>query len=555
MLSILSSLLSVAAMAAAPPFGDFETQVDGLLGVKSIAVDEQGKVSTSSRVAPGELVMWPLLGRGEHELSAFDEVNGTFAFIDIDGTVVVGVSDTGDEVWSRFGAYPGALGIALGEQGRVWIADTLRNRIVQLDSEGKELLAHGDRGAFPGLFNAPAGLALYDGDLFIADTFNHRLVVHDSLSGEFRYQWGMHAVIPREGEGKIHYPEDVAVAPDGSFVVVLEPFERRYQRFRPMAGEADPSGTLPKKLAVESHFGAALGIDEDLLVLHEPESGAAMVFDLRGNIPIHISTFARAGSGSSQLGRIGSIAVDAVAQEVWFLDLTNQRLAAWRLNRDRDARLRQDPFMGSFVRSISFGSLASRIGGERFVPGYLVFEDGLLNVVERNGERVALLSPRFDLEGVVDLDGEHDGVVVQRVASHPAGGWVVLSEPGGMITRYAADGTRQALGISEAQHSQLGNPFGLTVLEDGTLVVSDRSRDELVLFGDAQRRAISETGIWDGALWRPGEVHRFSKGRVVVVDQGNHRVEVFDPVTGEWSLTFSLGMGHDTPMFLKDTSK
>jgi DNA-binding beta-propeller fold protein YncE len=482
-------------------------------------------------------------------------VDGTFAFIDIDGTVVVGVSDTGDEVWSRFGAYPGALGIALGEQGRVWIADTLRNRIVQLDSGGKELLTHGDRGAFPGLFNAPSGLALYDGDLFIADTLNHRVAVHDASSGEFRYQWGMHAVTPREGEGKIHYPEDVAVAPDGSFVVVLEPFERRYQRFGRMAGEIDPSGTLPKKLAVESHFGAELGIDGDLLVMHEPESGAAMVFDLRGDIPIHISTFARAGSGSSQLGRIASIAVDAVTQEVWFLDLTNQRIAAWRLDRDREARLRQDPFMGSFVRSISFASLARRIGGERFVPGYLVFADGLLNVVERNGERVALLSPRFSLEGVVDLDRERDGVVVQRVASHPAGGWVVLSKPGGMITRYGADGTRQTLGISEEQRSQLGNAFGLAVLENGTLVVSDRSRDELVFFGDSERRSISETGIWDGALWRPGEVHPFPKGRVVVVDQGNHRAEVFDPATGQWSLTFSLGMGHNTPMFLKETPK
>ena len=151
--------------------------------------------------------------------------------------------------------------------------------------------------------------------------------------------------------------------------------------------------------------------------------------------------------------------------------------------------------MGSFVRSISFASLARRIGGERFVPGYLVFADGLLNVVERNGERVALLSPRFSLEGVVDLDRERDGVVVQRVASHPAGGWVVLSKPGGMITRYGADGTRQTLGISEEQRSQLGNAFGLAVLENGTLVVSDRSRDELVFFGDSERRSISETGI------------------------------------------------------------
>lgn len=538
-------VLIAATVLASPPFGSFVQQVDGLYGQQSIAIGANGEVVTSRGVAAGSTVGWPLRGRSEHELTAFDEHRGTFAFVDVDGTVEVG-----PDGFTIEGAYPGARGIVLDAYGGVWLADTLRNRIVRLDAAGNEVSTHGARGAFPGLFNAPAGLAVFDGELFVADTLNHRLVVHDAQSGAFKYQWGMHAVVVREGEGKIHYPEDVAVASDGSFVVVLEPFERRYQRFGRMLAGADPSGTLPKKLVVESHFGPELGIDGDVLVMHEPESGAAMVFDLRMNIPIHVTTFARAGTGASQLGHVVSIAVDATTQEVWFLDDANQRIAAWRLNRDPTARLRQDPFMASFVRAISFDALADRIGGERFMPGRLLVVDGLLHVIERNGSRVAIVTPRFEVEGVVDLEGKHAHTVVRRVAAHPEGGWVVLSEPDHALVRFGRDGARLGVVLAEGD-----DPFGVTVLEDGTVVVSERSRDQLLFITEDEQRAFSESGAWDGALWRPAEVHPFTKGRVVVVDQGNHRAQVFDPATGEWSLTFSLGMGHDSPMFLKEDSK
>ena len=538
-------VLTAAAVLASPPFGAFARQVDGLYGLQSIAIGEDGEVETSTDVTAGSTVGWPLRGRSAHELTAFDEVGETFAFVDVDGTLEVG-----PDGFTRDRAYPGARGLALADDGSVWLADTLRHRIVRLDSMGNEVSTFGARGAFPGLFNAPAGLAVFDGECFVADTLNHRVVVHDAESGVFKYQWGMHAVVVREGEGKIHYPEDVAVAADGSFVAVLEPFERRYQRFERMEPNADPSGTLPKKLAVESHFGPELGIDGEVLVMHEPESGAAMVFDLRMNIPIHVTTFARAGTGVSQLGHIASIAVDAATQEVWFLDEGNQRIAAWRLNRDPNARLRQDPFMASFVRAISFDALAARIGGERFVPGRLLVVDGLLNIIERNGSRVAIVTPRFEVEGIVGLEGEHAHTVVRRVAAHPEGGWVVLREPNHTLVRFGRDGS--LLGPIDAMAD---NPFGVAVLEDGSIVVSERNHDQLLVITEHERRIISESGAWDGAMWRPAEVHPFTNGRVVVVDQGNHRAQVFDPETGEWSLTFSLGMGHDTPMFLKEDAR
>ena len=43
----------------------------------------------------------------------------------------------------------------------------------------------------------------------------------------------------------------------------------------------------------------------------------------------------------------------------------------------------------------------------------------------------------------------------------------------------------------------------------------------------------------------------FSKRGVVVLDQGNHRAQVFDAVSGDWKISFSLGQGHDRPMLLR----
>ena len=97
------------------------------------------------------------------------------------------------------------------------------------------------------------------------------------------------------------------------------------------------------------------------------------------------------------------------------------------------------------------------------------------------------------------------------------------------------------------------DPTAIVPLEDGGYLVSDRADDRLlVLDADGGQRSFGESGSWDGALWLPGEAYRYPGERVVVVDQGNHRAQIFDPRTGEWSITFSLGMGHDKPRFLKE---
>ena len=573
---------SAGVFAQSPIFGRFQEQVDGVGEARSLVIAPDGEILLQSQHSNEPLSEFDVDESGRHavvstggrvELSnhdgtsigsierppgvlALDFEDSRLAILDSRGHVLVYtvVSEDASEVSQKVNVLPafeasgyfGAQGVTLDSNGGVWIADTFRHRLVHLGPDGKEILAFGARGAFPGLFNAPSATDLHDGHVFVADTLNHRIAVHDAETGEFQYQWGMHAVYPREGEGKVHYPEDVAVSPDGSYVAVLEPFERRYQRFVAMPEGEDPSGKLPQKLAVESHFGAQLGVHNDLLVLHEPESCAAMVFDLRMNIPIHVTTFGRPGSGGSQFGSISSLAVDADKQEIWFLDQGNRRIAAWRLNRDRDVRLRQDPFMATFARSITFDALAADVA-EDFRPQQLLFHDGQIHLLGDHGQRIVTLDENLQVQHVATLS-EAGGDGLSWIAPNSPEGWVGLSQRGDRVSLFDRDGQVQ----SDFSLDPSAHPVALAALQNGGVVVSERAADRLRVYDSTgSNQDIGESGSWDGALWLPGEVFPFPGGRVVVVDQGNHRAQVFDPETGEWSMSFSLGMGHDTPRFLK----
>ena len=456
-------------------------------------------------------------------------------------------------------AFPGAQGLAFDGDGGLWIADTDRHRIVHVDSDGNVVKEVGDRGAFPGLFKTPSGIAVRDGKVYVADTHNHRIAVHDGNTGDFLYQWGMHSVVPREGEGRIHYPESIAVSPDGSGVFVYEPFERRYQRFSTLKDGEKPESTLPSRTLVESHFGPQLGVDGDLLVLQQPENGSASVFDLRSDIPIFITTFGRPGTGGSQFGRIQSIAVDSNSQEIWFLDAGNQRVSVWALNRDREARVRQDQFMAQFVRSISFASIAQDLktayGVEGFIPSQVLFRDGMIYMLDEHGMKVAKMTPDLEITGVFSFSPPNGQVGhIQAISSGGEGSWNTTTS-GNYLLAFDAQGNPLGSGIKLDGDQGLSFPYALATLADGRMVVSDRAADHLRVInpdGSIERQPIGEPGSWDGALWWPGEIQPFSNGRVVVVDQGNHRAQVFDPETGKWSMTFSLGMAHNQPKLLRE---
>ncbi|MFB0986820.1 MAG: hypothetical protein QMB94_11020 [Phycisphaerales bacterium] len=524
-------------------------------GFRDLAIDAEDRwvliddASVQCRLGAGEL-RWTVEPGG----IGVDISGSSVWTLDDDGGVRRRDAATGAELAARPAMFPGARAIVALSDGGAWVADTDRHRLVRLDAQLNEVRSIGDRGAFPGLFNTPVDLAVNGAHLFVADKLNHRVSVHRLADAAFLYQWGMHAVIPREGEGRIHYPEGIAITPDGEQAFVLESFERRYQVFERVAEGESPTGSvLPRKTkVVQSHFGSDVGADGDLLAMWDPESSSAVVFDLTFGIPIHVTTFSRGGDGPANFGRIQAVGVDAGRQEIFFLDRGLGRISKWRLDRDRDAPLKMDPFMGRFVRSWTEELLATRVaangGGDRLDLRDLVIRDGVLNLLDAAGPSIITTDAGLEVLSVHQLP---EGTMPVQIAVRPAGGWIVSEPQRGRVLVLDAAGEveRKIMGAAIG----VVRPFGVAELADGRIAVSDRNTDGFVVVDRADQVLArgGERGSWDGALWMPAGLEFLPDGGLVVLDQGNHRAQVFDPDTGAWRISFSLGQGHDRPLLLR----
>lgn len=172
-------------------------------------------------------------------------------------------------------------GVAIAEDGRIFVADTHYHRVAVFDSEGHETLAFGSYGEGPGEFIYPTDVAfgprgtlfvseyggndriqVFDrdgtylrsfgsmgdgegkfsrpqaiewreatGELFIADAINHRIVVTDQ-AGHWKRVLGGAGRDP----GSFAYPYDLTLLDDGSLMVV-EFGNNRVQHLDGMTGE------------------------------------------------------------------------------------------------------------------------------------------------------------------------------------------------------------------------------------------------------------------------------------------------------------------------------
>ena len=483
--------------------------------------------------------------------------------------------------WSVQAKPPAALPTVLGgiaaANGVVAVTDVANNLVLLLSAaDGTLISQHGDRGAFPGMWQSPAGVA-WDGAAFlITDTLNHRVVRLDA-AGKVLDQWGMHAVRPREGGGKIHYPVDASASPDGRLVVVAEPFERRAQVFghTPPPDPKKPRMTpLPGIDGVASHFSTALAVDGRTLLVYEPESASALIFDLRTDPPIHVTTFGGPGTRAGQFGQVTAMCVDDAANRLWLADPLRGVISEWTLLRDGTAP-HFDPFMAKLVREVPLAPMgaaaaardrdgAARPGAEpatvwpvdlRPAPG------DSLAMLDANGPRIMLmdrtlrlLPTTLPLDGLV-ADPAQFAVIDQGVAVvDPARRGVALVQAPWSAGFDASQGRRGR----RAMHPIAGavRPFGIATVPGGergqprSVVISDAGADAVTLFDPVtwQAQATGGThGSKPGELWEPGAVAwSAADGRVVVVDHGNHRIQTFTP-DGLWQSSFGIGRPYVRP--------
>jgi DNA-binding beta-propeller fold protein YncE len=436
-----------------------------------------------------------------------------------------------------YGSGPGQLkhpmDVAVAADGEIYTVDQ-NHKLHRFDASGQHIASYGDFGAYAGFFSAPAGLACFEDKLFVADSRNHRIAAF-SRDGVPLYEWGLHALDPRQGEGHLHYPSDIAIAPSGEFAVVAEAFENRCQVF---ARETDPSEVERRAdqalfgTGGLAHYGPRASAMRDTIALVEPETDSLLLFDTSTPEPILICKFAGYGSKVGLLNEPDGIALDRERQLLYVSDAANRRIQVFSVARVPGTPLRYDPFLARFVRSIDLRAARASwpphtVPGE-VVPGALAVDKrGSLFVLDVRNSMVLVFGSDLKLERA--FGGFRRGAATLwapvDIAVDDAGERIYVSDIGAnQVQVFDRQGDYQ-FAISRG----LSSPRGIAIDADGSLLVTDSDLSHVERYsprGDLLG-SWGAAGLGPGELYKPRGIVPLDRGRVLVMDYGNHRGIMF----------------------------
>ena len=171
------------------------------------------------------------------------------------------------------GQFASARGLAVDNDGNIYVADTGNARVQKFSGKGEFLAAIGRAGAGPGQLKNPVGVAVdSDGVIYVTDAGTHQLIKFGG-NGQFIDQWGG----PPPG---FYGPLDVAVSPNGNLYVVDQGRARIVVMDR--AGntikEWGKKGNGPGEF--DDPTGVAVGGDR--VYVADEKNNRIQVFDLEG---------------------------------------------------------------------------------------------------------------------------------------------------------------------------------------------------------------------------------------------------------------------------------
>ncbi|MGI9254756.1 MAG: NHL repeat-containing protein, partial [Thermomicrobiales bacterium] len=190
----------------------------------------------------------------------------------------------------------GPTGIATGPDGNVYLADTWNHRIFVVDPSGAVILQIGGPTAdtsddpanvkkFPGQFFGPRAIAAGKDAIYVADTGNERIQVF-SPDGTFENAFGGYG----HDDGQLVEPVGLAIGPDGD-IYVADSGNQRISIF-------SPDGTFLRSFLVESwpvpdpsglrpFFQPYLTFDQaGNLIVSSSASGSIEIYDPKTGEPV-----------------------------------------------------------------------------------------------------------------------------------------------------------------------------------------------------------------------------------------------------------------------------
>lgn len=460
-----------------------------------------------------------------------DTRNHRVRICQLDGTVVATFGTRGHEP----GQFISPKGIAVTAAGEVIVADTGNHRVQMFSADGVLHRYWGDWGPHPGFFASPHGVTSFEDRIFVADRDNHRIQVFD-MKGNLLREWGRHATQPREGEGALHYPERIQISADGEWAAVLEPFEGRIQWFQRHPTAADPEARITR-IPADSHMGPSCSVHGNLMVLTEPEGLTVQVYDLSIETPVLIAQFGEYGTGHGQFRQIAHAVFDPTGR---FIDVTDAVTMRWQRFAvgSREKPLEYDPFLCRFAVGVALeGTQIDPVP----TPGASTTDgDGNHYVIDRRGSRRDRSTPRvlkfsaaWQLLTTFGDDLAADRLVdPTSIAYDP---WTqrvfVVDRGNNAILRFHRSGRldgRLQPQVAAGRAALL--PYGIAITAE-TLFLTGQAQHEVIAIDRAGAvvRRWGKTGLGRAEFLRPAGIAVTDDDRVIVMDHGNHRGQIFTP--------------------------
>jgi DNA-binding beta-propeller fold protein YncE len=216
-------------------------------------------------------------------------------------------------------------GMALDAQGNLYVADTLNHRIQVFDSDGQFLATWGSEGSGDGQFNfiygdpnhnlALGGVAIDgQGNVYVADGGNARIQKFDS-EGIFLTKWGSLG----SEDGQFTRPMDLTIDQDGNVYVIDDRStpRGRIQKF-------DSEGNFLARFG-EGLVGDPGGITIDgqgNLYVTDVAGGTILKLDNNGEL---LATWGGSGTADGQFNGPGGIELDSEGN-LYVVDVFNGRI-------------------------------------------------------------------------------------------------------------------------------------------------------------------------------------------------------------------------------------
>jgi tripartite motif-containing protein 71 len=423
----------------------------------------------------------------------------------------------------------------------IFISDRAAAQIVRLDLRDSSVHRFGSYGTYPGELANPHGVDVAAGKLIVADTVNHRIQQFD-LAGKFVLQWGRHPVSPHEtSHGRMHYPHNVALAPDGNHAVVCEPYESKcnvfkFEKIVSAFRKVDDSAWWNKFFWFHYRSPSRTGkatffenpADADHIFMGEEDIHRIVVAKIVNGVPETVSYFGEYGSGEGQFKGPEGV-FPSPKGELYVVDTNNHRVQVF-------------DFKGNYKRQ--FGKYGSG-PGEFNLPGQGSADKlGNLYISDPGNHRIQVFDKNerhlYDIGQAgtqpgqllhpIDafVDDKNDRVLVVDLMGRKV---VVYDKAGRFLNEIGKGGT----GVGEflAPHSVVYDE------ESDSVFVSDMVGDHIQKFA-SDGRFISRHGrygIAKGEFKTPAGLSLLN-GKLFVMDHTNHRGQIMDVHTGDAIATF-----------------